>query len=374
MDKGLKIYKINELQQIKIHGRTDKSLELLAIFWTGSGFEANIRASELWMEVEVDYDIFEQWISIEINGEIISRRMLTKGRYDVCLFRGMNSNTVKRVRIYKEVQPMPSDNNNMLLIHTLKTDGEFCEIDDKNKLKIEFIGDSITSGEGTIGAREEDDWIPMWFTSNNNYAVMTSKELDADFRIISQSGWGVLCSWDNNPNCALPKYYDKVCGVVNGSRNENLGAFKENDFDSWKPDIIVVNLGTNDRGAFHCDEFVNKKTGEVFKMHVDDDGKYNRNDIKKFETAVVNFLIKLRKYNLNAKIVWAYGMLGSPMMEYIYEAIIYYKREYNDDKVWITELPNTTDETIGARMHPGVLNHKEAARCLTDTIKNFIKI
>ena len=60
-----------------------------------------------------------------------------------------------------------------ILIHSLKTDGEFDKVEEKS-MNIEFIGDSITSGEGSIGAKKEDDWISMWFTSHNNYAVMTA--------------------------------------------------------------------------------------------------------------------------------------------------------------------------------------------------------
>ena len=133
----------------------------------------------------------------------------------------------------------------------------------------------------------------------------------------------------------------------------------------------MVNLGTNDDGAFHNPEFIDEKTAKSYKMHIDDDGKYNEKDVSKFEEAVINFLIKLRKYNANAKIVWAYGMLGTPMMEYIYDAVTHYKREYNDDRVWITQLPDTTDETVGARMHPGVLSHRAAAKSLANTIKNL---
>ncbi|MDO5517421.1 MAG: SGNH/GDSL hydrolase family protein [Clostridium sp.] len=370
MSEKLKTYKVNEIKELKIHGRTKEGSCPLALFWTGSGFEANIKAGELWMEVEIDYDMFEQWICVEIDGELMARTMLTKGRYDVCLFRGMNKDIVKNIRIYKEVQPMPNDEKSMFLIHSLKTDGEFEEVEDK-KLKIEFIGDSITSGEGTIGARQEDDWIPMLFTAHNNYALMTAKELDADFRIIAQSGWGAVCSWDNNPKCALPKYYEKVCGVISGERNEKLGVQDQNDFESWKPDFIVVNLGTNDNGAFYNDEFTDEKTGEKFKLHLNDDGSYNEKDISMFEKAVVDFLFKIRKYNSEANILWAYGMVGAPLMEYIYEAVSFYKKEFNDKKVSIIQLTDTTDETVGSRKHPGVLCHKAASKLLADAIKNL---
>ncbi|MGN0143854.1 MAG: SGNH/GDSL hydrolase family protein, partial [Clostridium sp.] len=327
-------------------------------------------ASELWMDIEVDYDLYEQWISIEINGEFISRQMITKGSYSICIFRGMNNEKVKNVRIYKEVQPMNKDNNCIFLIHGLRTDGEFREIQDK-KIKIEFIGDSISSGEGIIGAKQEEDWIPMFFGVIDNYAVKTAKKFDADFRIISQSGWGVLSSWDNNPNYALPKYYEQICGVVNGERNKQLGAWEPNDFNSWKPDFIVVNLGTNDGSAFTSPEWNDEFTNKKFKQHIDEDGNYNKNDVKRFEEAVIKFLCKIRKNNKDSKIIWAYGMLGTSMMEYIYHAVYEYKREYNDKNVYITQLSAITEETIGARKHPGKLNHQIASEQLFEFISSL---
>lgn len=370
MSENLKSFRLDEITNIKINGRTAKNQYPLALFWTGSGFEVNIRASELWMEVEIDYNQYEQWISIEINGAAVSRQMLIKGKYPICIFRGMNNQVVKNVKIYKDVQPMSEDDDCIFLIHSLKTDGEFEKVKDK-KMKIEFIGDSITSGEGTIGAKEEEEWISMWFTSLNNYAVMTAKKLDADFRIIAQSGWGVLSGWDNNPNAAIPKYYEKVCGVVNGEKNKKLSAYEKNDFASWKPDVIVVNLGTNDGGAFNSPEFRNEKTGEIFKQHINEDGTYNEIDVKRFENAVIDFLYKLRKYNKDSKILWAYGMLGIPMMQYIYRAVYKYKMKTKDNNVSITQLTNTTHETVGSRSHPGLLNHKIAAEQLVDIIRNL---
>lgn len=370
MSGNLKDYKISAIENIKIYGRNTFNENSIALFWTGSGFEANVRGSELWMDIETDYEIYEQWISIEINGELVSRQMLSKGRSLICIFRGMNNELIKNVRVYKDVQPMDTDDKCIFLIHELKTDGIFEKVPEK-KIKIEFIGDSISSGEGTIGAKLEDDWISMWFSTTNNYAVITSKKLDADFRILSQSGWGVLCGWDNNPNHALPRYYEQVCGVVNGKINEELGAFNYNDFESWQPDVIVVNLGTNDGGAFTSPEWVDETTKESFKQHIDDDGNYNKNDIKRFENAIIKFLCKIRKNNRKAKIVWAYGMLGTPMMKYIYRSIEKYQNEFNDDKVFITQLPNTTEETVGARKHPGKLNHEIAANQLLDFIRNL---
>ncbi|OPJ64466.1 SGNH/GDSL hydrolase family protein [Clostridium oryzae] len=370
-NERLKTYKLSEIDNLKVHGRTTGRLSPLTLFWTGSAVELNAKGSELWVEVEVDYDIYEPWISIVIDSVAVSRQMLTSGRYWVCVFRGMNENTTKNVRIVKDVQAMNGDPGCSMQIHAVKFDGKFLPIQ-KRSYKIEFIGDSITSGEGAIGAKAEEDWIPMWFSAINNYGTMTAEALNAEYRIISQSGWGVLTSWDNNPHGNIPEYYDKVCGLLTGKKNEALGAFKENDFASWQPDIVVVNLGTNDCGAFTSPEWKDETTGENHKQRMNEDGTYNEDDLKAFENAIQSFLIKLRKYNKNAHIIWVYGMLGVSIMPSIYRAVDAYMKKIGDKKVSVFQLPNTTDETIGARSHPGVLAHKKAAKELTGYIKEIL--
>ena len=126
---------------------------------------------------------------------------------------------------------------------------------------------------------------------------MTAESLNAEYRIISQSGWGVFTSWDNNIHANIPEYYEKVCGLVTGEKNEVLGAFNENDFDSWQPDVVVVNLGTNDGGAFNSPEWKDEVTGETRKQRINEDGTFNEKDLEDFEAAALHFIIKLRKYN-----------------------------------------------------------------------------
>jgi len=66
-DCDLKAYSLSEIVNMKIHGRTTGCLSPLTLFWTGSGVEFNARGSELWVEVETDYDVYEPWITILIN-------------------------------------------------------------------------------------------------------------------------------------------------------------------------------------------------------------------------------------------------------------------------------------------------------------------
>jgi lysophospholipase L1-like esterase len=372
-NERLKMHALSDIENLKVHGRTTGCLSPLTLFWTGSAIELNAKGSELWIEVEVDYDSYEPWISIMINSVPVSRQMLTSGRYWICVFRGMSQNVIKNVRIVKDVQAMSGDPDCSLRIHTVKFDGEMMAVEEK-PYKIEFIGDSITSGEGTIGAKVEEDWIPMWFSATNNYSTMTAETLNAEYRIISQSGWGVLTGWDNNPHANIPEYYEKVCGVLTGVKNEALGALKDNDFDSWQPEVVVVNLGTNDVGAFHSPEWIDEVNGKRYKQRLNEDGTYNVDDLRSFEEAVGNFLMKLRKYNKEAHIIWAYGMLGIPMMPSIYRAVDSYTKKTGDKKVSVYQLPNMTDETVGSRSHPGILAHEKAAKELTGFIKEILSI
>lgn len=367
VNENLKTYNVNEIDNIHVYGRIGSQKMPLPLFWTGSGIELNVTGSELWVELETDYETHEPWISIEINGAWIGRQMVTAGKHDICIFRNMDAAASKKVRIFRDVQAMSEDSVLYLHIRGFKSDGEFLEIPKKDK-KIEIIGDSITSGEGTIGAQEEIDWISMFFTALNNYAVMTADKINADFHIVSQSGWGVVSGWDNNPNCSLPAYYEQVCGLCKGEVNETAGAKEAYDFSSWQPDYIIVNLGTNDDGAFHNEAWTNPETGEIFKQRMASDDTYLEEDARRFIEKAKSFLKTLRKNNPNACIFWAFGMLGAQLFPLIETAVSEYCEETKDRNIETVLLPQAEGDGVGSRSHPGVINHRQAMEVLVKKI------
>ena len=162
MEQQKKTVSMEALPQVRILGRTTGK-DIVNLFWTGSGIEMIYTGSELWVEVNADYDVMEPWLAVELNGALISRFPLNKGKNEVCLFRGMTVGKPKHVRILKEVQAMNEDPAHMVQILGLQYgDGEFLPLPEP-KYRLEFVGDSITSGEGTIGAVEEEDWISAFF-------------------------------------------------------------------------------------------------------------------------------------------------------------------------------------------------------------------
>ena len=105
---------------IYVLGRTKESVPM-PLFWTGSGLEMSTDSGELWIDLETDYEINEEWLRIEVDGFCMQRMMLPKGRSRICAFRNWPRDTVRRVRILKEIQPMRDDEKKMLLIHGLES-------------------------------------------------------------------------------------------------------------------------------------------------------------------------------------------------------------------------------------------------------------
>ena len=370
--KGLQKFLPGEIKELRILGRTVKKRSPLVLFWTGSGIELNYEGTELWCGFQTDYSCYEQWIAVYVNGALLSRQMLQKGKQKICLFRNLQTKKVNHVKVVKEVQAMPGDPEAYLAIYALYGDGEFCELPEPS-CKIEFIGDSITSGEGSIGSTVKQDWVAMWFSTGQAYPYLVSEALGAECRVISQSGYGVYCAYDNNLDHVIPRYYEQVCGVLEGRRNRKLGTGDAYDFSEWQPDYVVINLGTNDGGAFHNPEWCDETTGRKNKMYNGADGLPAAECLKKVEGAVTGFLKTVRKNNPQAYILWAYGMMGTVVESAVKSGIAAYCEETGDTSVRYIALEEITGEQIGARFHPGIYGHKRTAEQICHVISELRK-
>lgn len=360
-----------QLPQVRTLGR-HTSRDPLTLFWTAGGIELDFTGSELWADFHADYQTMEPWISVELNGVWLARFAVNPGDSRMCLFRGMTPGITRHVRLLKDGQAMPDDPAHLLQITGLEyAGGEFLTLP-APRYRLEFVGDSITSGEGAIGAVTETDWAGAFFSAENHYARMTADALHAEYRCISQSGWGIAAGWDNNPHHILQPYYTKVCGVAAGSRNAALGAQQENDFAAWRPDAVIVHLGTNDNGAFDRPAWHDPDTGESFQLRRLGSGDFLPEDAQKVSDGVQSFLSLIREKNPQAQLVWCIGMLGTRILPVLQAGITQYQAASGDDRVRLLELPAAADGTLGALQHPGAANHREAAAVLTEFLKRTL--
>ena len=349
-------------EKVHICGRCIDKTGQLNLVWTGSGVEFEMNCSELGVVLEAGDSVYMPWISLVLDGYHLAHIPVQEGVNKYMLLRNMDPSVKHTVRIVKDFQASVDDPGCFLKLKKIIYEGEIRKTEPK-KYRFEFIGDSITSGEGALGAHEEMDWITPYFSAVVNYAVMTSDAMNADFRLISQSGWGVTAGWDNNPASRLPLIYDSV----NAKRE-----VKDYDHSSWEPDAVIINLGTNDGGAFDNPAFTDPVTGETFKYNKLEDGSYDPEDLNKIAAGMTGFMKHVREVHPDAHILWVYGMLGSVLMDTIISAVSAFWLE-SDTNAGYLQLPDTNGEAFGSRGHPGILSHKAASEKIVERLREVLK-
>lgn len=346
---------------VLIHGRTSVQ-EPLPLFWTGSGVEFVTDAVSLALDFETDFAAKEQWVRIEVDGTAL----LPQGQSRLWVWRNMSSAARHRVRLYKELQPMPRDQRSLLYLCGIHCDGKLYPIPSR-PIKIEFVGDSLTAGEGLGGASTIQDGISAVFSTEHHYAVETAKRLNADFRILAQSGWGVYVGWDNDPSHTMPRIYESICGVLPSLPQ----AAAPHDFRTWQPDIIVVHLANNDGFALREPPFTDMD-GKTYKLNAAADRTPDVPSLDHVADSVAAFLHKLRRRNPKAQIVWAYGMLGAVMLSAICEGLRRYEAQMQEH-IELVILPEMQPKQLGANHHPGAAAHLAAADVLAEALAAHIK-
>jgi hypothetical protein len=102
---------------------------------------------------------------------------------------------------------------------------------------IEVIGDSISVGYGILGEKSDSPANPKNENCYLTYGAITARELDADFVCVAWSGYGVYWDFRQNTEHAMISLYDRT---VPQSKDSKWA------FEGYTPDVVVINLGTND--------------------------------------------------------------------------------------------------------------------------------
>ncbi|MFI6122524.1 RICIN domain-containing protein [Streptomyces sp. NPDC051064] len=107
--------------------------------------------------------------------------------------------------------------------------------------QIEFIGDSLTVGYGNVSGTSDcnPEQVKRNTNSDVSHGALTAQQLDADYQINGFSGLGMVRNVAGIcPDVTYRTYYDRALLNVDGDVWQNPG--------TWRPQIVVVNLGAND--------------------------------------------------------------------------------------------------------------------------------
>jgi len=337
------------MPDIRLMGRMDYAQKPLALDWTGSGMEFRFRGTDAWARLEAPAASPVMWMIVLADGRPITRFPVEPGIRLYPLLLGLEADKERTVTLMKETQCMPEQPAATVLLHSLRIDGELLPLP-RRDCRIEFIGDSLTSGEGALAPRDNEEWVTPWFTARGNYSWYACDALNAERSILSQSGWGVNWDWQHTEANNLADAYEYTVGVLHGPEAEARGCGKPWDFSRWQPDIVCIRLLTNDNGGMNSRQSFDE-------------------DREKVILGAMGLMRKVRKYNPKAKIVWilpatdCHPELGA-------EAVRRVQAEGMEDLHAFT-LPDYGPPDLGARWHPNAEYNRRAGMLLGEFLKSI---
>ncbi len=225
--------------------------------------------------------------------------------------------------------------------------------EDKDRL-IEFVGDSITCGYGVDDEDKTHNFSTKTEDCTKAYAYKTAETLDADYSLVSFSGYGIISGYSDGETKVsqqtVPQYYTKLGYSWSGN-----GSFVPSDID-WdfskrQPDVIVINLGTNDDS--YC--------------------KGQAERCEEYQSTYVEFLKTVRENNPDSEIIASLGTMGQALCPYVEAAVKQYSEETGDEKIhYLMFDQQNPRDGLAADWHPTEKTHTKSAEKLSETIKEIM--
>ncbi len=206
--------------------------------------------------------------------------------------------------------------------------------------RIEIVGDSITAGYKINGPGSFD--TPADEDARATYGWLMGEQLNAEVRLVAVTGKGLVHNYGSGADArkTMPLYYPYL--------------YREytvpNDW-LWRPEIIVVNLGTNDLGP-------PEPTPSA-----------------QFQSAYNDFLLTIRGFNPRSLIValQPFGVENGSIPVYAAEirAAVDMRHRAGDNRVMYVDTAGwlgSGDFTDGA--HPNAQGNRKAANLLAAILQN----
>lgn len=242
---GMTVFRALDVKdKLKIIGRYSEVENGITCDWTASGIEfaADCEGDVMVGVISakpgaVSYD-GDSYFTVYVDGVRQARRLEVKpgGEVQLLLASGLERG-MHTFRLLKQSHVAHSN----AVITTVSLNGTLGERPADRRHYIEFYGDSITCGYGLAG-----EYVKMvegvaandayYCDGTRTYAFMTAEALGADHSMVSVSGWRL-----SGDSAAIPKICYPFINWYRGAQKYDLSA--------RVPDVIVINLGTNDYSA-----------------------------------------------------------------------------------------------------------------------------
>ncbi len=350
-----KVYTLTE-ENVRRIGRTTYEDGLWCAF-SGTGAEFSFHGTKLTVKVQGDSASQNPYnegnyarIAIYVNGVRVVDDMLNEQNREYTVI-DVEQPTDAVVRIVKLSETAMST----FRIAALLTDAQatVAPTEEKETL-IEFVGDSITCGYGVDDEDRDHHFSTATEDATKAYAIKTAQLLDADYSLVSISGYGIITGYSadgetKSESQIIPKYYTKLgFSYANPQMAKTEWDFSQNR----QPDIVVINLGTNDDS--YCKNVPERQ--------------------EEYIVAYVNFLKTVREKNPDAVIVCALGIMGDNLFPCVEEAVSRFVSQTGDTRIdTLRFTPQLASDGYAADWHPTEATHEKAAAKLAEKLAEILK-
>jgi len=224
--------------------------------------------------------------------------------------------------------------------------------------KMEFVGNSITCGYGNEGTNPAEGFTYETENHYYSYAALTARALKAQHWVVARSGIGAYRNYGGpktgTPETAMPSQYEYTAYAPKPElRKQNALQAEKWDFSRYQPDVVCINLGTNDLSTNNYDSRLLKKGYQTL---------YN----------------KVRKHNPKAKIVFLCGsMLNGKELEIarrLLEEVTEEAQKAGDKQVYrFYFTPQDGALGYGCDWHPSLWQHEKMAAELTAYLRSLMQ-
>jgi hypothetical protein len=312
--------------------------------WGGSGFVANVTATGADVSISMNNEN-EVYFQPVVDGKVGTRVKAASGMSNVLVATKLAAGA-HVIELYRETEAANHGVSTFIGIvgATVGTPPTY-----SGRL-IETIGDSLTNGYGELGIEVHPNFCgaptinactySIETQSNyQSYAAIVARDLNADWSLICNSGWGLYRDRGNGLQNVMPNVWNES---YYSQSNPPIWNF------SVKADAVIINLGTNDTA-------------------LGDPGIG-------YQNALVKFVGTLR--TAYGKDTWIFPVTGSMMgSDTIKKLAVWINgavTQLGDPKVFYVDLG--TQDACGAAgtgcdYHPSVAEHKRLATVLLPAIK-----
>lgn len=221
------------LAEVHPSGRYTSTAAGLRSSWSGSSLTTTFQGTGLAVTFDASGDATDYEVIVDGQRRAENKIELTKGEKSYPVVSGLPAGK-HTVTVHRRTE---ASTGWTLFKGFTVTGGALVATPTPFAHRIEFVGDSITCGYGTecktaseaFSTKTENHWL--------TFGAGASRALAADAHFVSWSGKGMYANYGNDQSPRMPELFPRTFG------NEATPVW---DFGSWKPDVVVINLGTND--------------------------------------------------------------------------------------------------------------------------------